>query len=286
MVSPYTLYDVNTRDSHAVGEAVWEIEKQLFGEAARYETTLGWFETVAGMFAGELRYFQKMDTYYHNLEHTLQATLCWARILRGYHLHSRKAMVSHEFFHLGLLAVLLHDIGYLKEEHDEIGTGAKFTFVHERRSCELAQIYLSGLGWETDQIFAVQHIISCTGPRAIIDAIPFRHRAEKLLGQMLCTADYLGQMSDPQYVEKLPVLFLEFEESDDYRGIPPSRRMFPNVEELMRKTPDFWSYAVLPKLDYDCAGVYRYLGIPDPDGANPYLEEVESNLARIRSMRV
>ena len=104
MVSRYTLFDVDTRSARAVGLAVLAIEKEIYGDAVDAEKTLHWFDIIEGMFRGELRYFQKMDTVYHNLEHTLQATLCWARIVRGYHLHSGKAPVAAEYFHLGLLA--------------------------------------------------------------------------------------------------------------------------------------------------------------------------------------
>lgn len=279
----YTLRDIDTTSLEAVCRAVIAIEEALFGPESQTAETTALFDEVGSMFSGRFPFFREMDTVYHNLEHTLQATLCWARLFRGYQLHSSRPTLSHRFFQTGLAAVLFHDLGYLKEEHDEIGTGAKFTFVHERRSCELASIHFSEKGWTQSEIFAIQHVISCTGPRAIIDAIPFRNRSEKVLGQMLCTADYLGQMSDPAYPEKLPVLFEEFEESDNYRGIPKDRRFFQSLRDLLQKTPDFWTYSVKPKLDYDCGGLYRYLAAPYPDGSNPYLQEVDTNLSRIRA---
>ena len=39
------------------------------------------------------------------------------------------------------------------------------------------------------------------------------------MGQAVCTADYVGQMSDPKYPDKLEVLFREFEESFRYQEI-------------------------------------------------------------------
>lgn len=284
MAPLYTLHEVDTRDSEAVCAVVVALEKGLFSSEATPEATEAVFHEVVQIFDGHLPFFQRIDTVYHNLEHTLQATLCWARIFRGYRENGGSPQLTHAHFRLGLASVLLHDLGYLKEEHDELGTGAKFTFVHERRSCELAQIYLSERGWSQPDIFAVQHMISCTGPRAIIDAIPFRHRAEKVLGQMLCTADYLGQMSDPDYLAKLPILFKEFEESDNYRGIPKERRLFGSVESLIAQTPVFWNFTVLPKLEYDCGGLFRYLAIPYPDGPNPYLDQVALNLAQIQAI--
>ncbi len=146
METPYTLTQIDTRDADAVCAVVVAIGEELYGDEASSDRVRELFQDVTDIFEGRLEYFQKMDTVYHNLEHTLQATLCWVRMLRNYQLYSERAKITADFFQMGLVAVLLHDIGYLKEEHDEYGTGAKFTFVHERRSCELAQIYLAELG--------------------------------------------------------------------------------------------------------------------------------------------
>ena len=280
---PYSLQDIDTSDYRAVSQAVATLEKDLYPDAdADYIHKV--FSEVAGMFDGHFAQYQAMDTVYHNLEHTLQATLCWARMVRNFQLVRQSHWINRRYFRIGMVSVLLHDIGYLKEAGDEHGTGAKFTFVHEKRSCEMAQVCLANNRWDQADIFTVQHIISCTGPRASIDGIPFRNRSERLLGQMVCTADYLGQMSDPHYVTKLPVLFQEFEESDDFRGVDRDKRLFKSLDELIRKTPDFWQKMVLPKLEKECAGLYRYLAEPHPDGPNPYLLEVESNIAKIRQM--
>ena len=50
----------------------------------------------------------------------------------------------------------------------------------------------------------------------------------------------------------------------------------------MAKTSGFWRDFALPKLDRDYQGVYRVLA--QPDGHNPYLAAVESNLARIAAL--
>jgi len=281
MNSTYTLADVNTQDPLAVARMVAQIEQSAFPDTSDGDYILAVFQQVADMFNGRFAYFQAMDTLYHNLEHTLQATLCWARMVNCYIEQNGTTLINQEYFRIGLVSILMHDLGYLKEEQDDVGTGAKFTFVHERRSCEMAQICLSASGWSPRDTFAVQHIISCTGPRALIDAIPFRHRSEKLLGQMVATADYLGQMSDPQYVGKLPVLYKEFEESDNYRGVSKHRRLFSSYEDLLEKTPGFWRNVVLPKLTHDCSGLFRYLASPFPGGNNPYIKQVETNITII-----
>lgn len=272
---------IDTSDMRAVAEAVCEIEQGLFPQQADPDSLRALFAEVSGMFNGRFACFQAMDTPYHDFEHTLQATLCWTQLAANYQLRANRMKISHEFFRIGLVAILLHDIGYLKEENDEHGTGAKFTFVHERRSCELAHICLSANGWSQHDIFAVQHMISCTGPRAVIDTIPFRHRLERVLGQMVCTADYLGQLGDPFYVEKIPSLFAEFVESDNYRGIPPSRRPFKSLHSLYAGTRDFWFQLVLPRLEDECKGLYHYLTPEDGAAPNAYIEAIERNIARV-----
>lgn len=148
-------------------------------------------------------------------------------------------------FQIGLTGILFHDVGYLKVNE---GTGAKYTFVHERRSCEIIDIYLSEKDWSKHDIFAIQHLISCTGPRSNINAIPFHNKAERMMGEAVCTADYIGQMSDYNYVQKLPALYLEYEESDDSREIPSCNRLFKSKEELLTGTPYFWQIIAIQKL--------------------------------------
>jgi hypothetical protein len=272
---------IDTAEVGIVAETVGRIEQALFPATADPVSMRALFDEVAGMFDGRFACFQAMDTPYHDFEHTLQATLCWAQLVANYQRRVTRMLITPEFFRIGLVAVLLHDIGYLKEVNDEHGTGAKFTFVHERRSCELAHICLSANGWHQHDIFAVQHIISCTGPRAVIDTIPFRHRLERVLGQMVCTADYLGQLSDPRYAEKIPALYREFEESDNFRGIPLHRRQFESLEGLFAGTRTFWERHVLPRLEEECNGLYRHLAPVDQPARNAYLEAIETNLRRV-----
>lgn len=284
IISPSIWLDqLDTSDSQAVGQCVAQLFATEF-PAEDVSTISPWFAQVQRMFAGQYRNYQAMDTVYHDLDHTLQATLCWAQIILRRQQVKVHPSVSASDFLTGMVAILFHDLGYLKDRKDMVGTGAKFTFVHEQRSCEIAQIYLREVGWSQERIGKVQHLISCTGPRAQIGSIPFADEVEKVLGAAVCTADYLGQMSDAKYVQKLPPLFQEFEEADNYRGVPKEKRLFQSADEILRKTPGFWQYVVLPKLEVDCLGVYRYLSDPYPDGPNPYVQKIEANIEKIRSL--
>src|SRR6266571_8330336 len=89
-------------------------------------------------FAGEYRDYQAVDARYHDFEHTLQGTLCMTRLLRGRHLAAAEPILTQRMFELGLLAILLHDTGYLKKRDDKKGTGAKYTITHVTRSVQFA----------------------------------------------------------------------------------------------------------------------------------------------------
>lgn len=283
MKEPYRLEDINTEDYRVVADLIVQIHDEIFPDADSSYIPQ-YISDIVDMFEGRYENYQSMDTVYHDLEHTMQATLCFVRIMANRHKLGVKPVMAPEDFQVGFVGILMHDVGYLKEEGDPQGTGAKFTFVHERRSCEFADMYLSDLNWPKKRIFAVQHLISCTGPRSLIDAIPFTNELEQIMGEAVCTADYLGQMSDPKYIKKLPVLYEEFEESDDYRGIPKEDRIFKSAEELLRGTPFFWKNIVIPKLDKDCHSLYKYLAEPYPAGSNPYVDKIEENVDIVQEM--
>src|SRR6185436_690569 len=115
----------------------------------------------------------------------------------------KKAHVSPELtprmFELGLLAILLHDTGYLKKRADTEGTGAKYTLTHVARSADFAREFLASKGSPPEDIEAIRNMISCTGVNASLQAIPFGSELERTLGFALATADILGQMSARDY---------------------------------------------------------------------------------------
>ena len=240
-----------------------------------------YMQATEDLFEGRHPAYQPMDTAYHDISHTLQATLCLSELLSNRHYENAEPKISDHDFKRTLLAILFHDIGYLKTRDDTEGTGAKYTNVHEKRSCKVAREYLQGRGWSEDDIVFVQNLISATGPLADLTEIPFRTEIERAMGQVVCSADYVGQMSDPSYPDKLAVLFQEFEECFRYQGMPRSEWPFPTYEALLRGTPDFWSRFVHYKMNIECARAWEYLEHP-VIGENAYLKAIEDNMAVIR----
>lgn len=239
------------------------------------------YADVIDLFEGRQPAYGAVDLRYHDLEHTLQATVCLAALLTGTLAAPDAPRLTTRQFELAITAVLLHDAGYLKLRSDSAGTGAKYTFCHVLRSCAFAASYLPSVGANELEISGVLGAINCTGPSKQIGRLHFRDPVEKFIGCALATADYLGQMAAADYPDELGILFAEFTESDDFMHVAPARRLFASAEALTAATPGFWRTLVRPKLEHDFQGVYRYLARPYPDGPNDYLAAVERNIRTI-----
>jgi hypothetical protein len=270
-----------THDPTAVAAEVQRVYQRMFPDGGYFfvPQAFGW---TIDCFTGYFQDYQPVDTRYHDFEHTLQGTLCLARILYGRHNAGAKPALTQKFFELGLLGILLHDTGYLKKWDDTHGTGAKYTTTHVTRSVEFAAKLLTEKKFNRDDIQTIQNMIRCTGIDALLHEIPFQSEQEKITGCALGTADLVGQMAAEDYVEKLPVLYAEFAEAavhdeDETHFI----RMFSSADDLMDKTPSFWENFVLKKLNNEFGEMYRFLNTPYPAGPNFYLDHIQANLERL-----
>ena len=240
------------------------------------------FDDVEALFLGKGEVYGAIDLKYHNLRHTLMATVCMALLLEGQRAEPDERQVKPRDFELAIAGILLHDTGYLKIKSDTKGTGAKYTFCHILRSCAFAASYLPQLGVTDVEVENVLSAINCTGPNSEISRLRFRDPVSHMVGCDLATADYIAQLADPLYPDKLGELFAEFQESDDFANVPLERRVFKSEEDLVLRSQDFWQHFVKPKLDNDFQSVYRFLERPLQSGRNAYLEAIEANFARIR----
>jgi len=273
---------VATNDVAAVESEVQATYIAMFPRG-NYEFVFRAFKWVQDAFAGRHPDFQPIDARYHDLEHTMQGTLCLARLLRCRHEAGATPKLSQRGFELGIIGILLHDSGYLKRRADTTGTGAKYTATHVFRSLEFTTQLLSANDYSRTDIHAVQNMIRCTGIDAFLESIMFETEEDRLVGHALGTADLLGQMSAEDYVDKLPILYDEFYEAAHHdRGHTDFLNKFGGAQDLIQRTPGFWTEYVLRKLDHEFQGLYRFLNQPYPHGPNYYLDRVEANLARIR----
>jgi hypothetical protein len=273
---------VSTKDPAAVEADVQSAYLAMFPDGDRFfvPRIFGW---AIECFTGNYRDYQAVDAHYHDFEHTLQGTLCMARLLHRRHLAGAEPPLTQRMVQLGLVAILLHDTGYLKKREDTEGTGAKYTVTHVERSAEFAAQLLAEKRFSASEIKAVQNMIRCTGVDARLGEIPFQSETEKIIGFALGTADLLGQMAAEDYVDKLPILFSEFAEAAKFSHDQTHFiGMFASAADLMEKTPIFWEKYVQTKLNREFGGLYRFLNDPYPSGPNAYLEKIESNMERLR----
>ena len=241
------------------------------------------FQWAVDCFQGRYKDYQPIDAHYHDMEHTLQGALCMAQLLRNRHDTNAEPRLTRRIFELGMLAILMHDTGYLKKRGDNEGTGAKYTLTHVDRSIQFAGELMHGHDYAVEDILAVQNMIRCTGVNVKLDTIMFQDELEKIVGFSLGTADLLGQMAAADYVDKLPVLYSEFAEAARYNeGKMKAGGFFTSADDLMQKTPMFWEKYVQSKINREFLGVYRFLNLPFPDGKNGYLERIDANITRLR----
>ena len=264
--------NVNTKDPQETNNEVKKIYENTVNSIPfnKVEHTLG---DIVKLFDGKYPGYQKCDAVYHNLEHTLQAYLAMARIFGGLIRENHDANAE-EFLVIGLISALGHDTGFIKETNDIEGTGAKYSLVHVERSKAFISQHLQDIGLDSAQIQGVKNSISCTGLESDLSKIPFPSDEERVTGYIVGTADFLGQMSDPDYIQKLPSLFNEYREG----GVPG----YSSSEDLIAKTPLFFEQFVMKRLTDDFHSVYRYIANLF-GGKNLYIEGIQHNIERIKN---
>jgi hypothetical protein len=131
-----------------------------------------------------------------------------------------------------LVAALLHDAGYIREEGDEAGTGAQYTQVHVDRSAAFVLREAAAFGLDETSAGRVARMILATDLARPWQSLSIQSEGERLGAEILAAADLLGQMADRAYLEKLLFLYYEFREA----GI----KGFETAYDILRKTAAFY----------------------------------------------
>ncbi len=207
------------------------------------------YADIKMLFEGDFPGYRASNTKYHDLEHTSSVVLATGRLIHGAfvegHSFSAKTIL------LGLIGAIFHDIGYIQTDSDVTGSGAKHTIGHEERSIQFMKQYLSQKPFSEQDIEDCAHIIMCTILSLEIKDIPLRSNDIALLGKIVGSADLLAQMADREYLEKLFMLFKEFEEA----GMPG----YGSELELLKKTQDFYKYVALQRLSQGFENVSAFM---------------------------
>ncbi|MCX7940155.1 MAG: HD domain-containing protein [Endomicrobia bacterium] len=207
------------------------------------------FRDFIDLMEGRYPGYQKCNTKFHDIQHATDAFLAMSRLIDGYNIKNYRRKFSVENVKVALIAALYHDVGYVQKVEETQGTGAKYTFEHVDRSIEFIKNYLSKNSFSQRDIQKAVNMISCTEIRKDVNKIKFSDNEEKTLGFMLATADYLGQMSSRNYLEKLVFLYYEFKEG----GVTG----YSSEYDLVKKTKDFY-LSVRKELDTVYEKVYKY----------------------------
>ena len=236
------------------------------------------YDDIGRLFRGEYSGYRASNTKYHNIEHTLSVTLAAARLVHGAY-HEGYRFSSKEVL-LCLLGAIFHDVGLIQTEDDKEGSGAKYTVGHEERSIDFMRDYLAKEAFSPQDLMDCTHIIMCTITGMSTKEIPFRSDAIKMLGHMVGSADLLAQMADRNYLEKILLLFKEFEEA----GIPGT----DSELKLLTKTESFYNDVAKRRLVHDLGGVsvfmrshYKHRWDLDRD---LYEESIAKNIEYLKSL--
>ena len=220
---------VDTRDPEKVIEEVLRIFYYHYSEDAALRVRLA-FSQVRSLFTGEFPGYRECLAEYHDFNHTMSVLLASARLLDGYNIE-RVFLPEELAIHL-FLAALLHDTGYIQEDWDTEGTGAKYSRQHEQRSIEFLQHHAGVFEIGEPEIEPLIRLIESTDLKTDFARIAFPSEEEQDAGAILGSADILGQMSDRAYLEKLLFLYHEFREA----GIPGYEAEF----DILKNTRDFY----------------------------------------------
>ena len=234
------------------------------------------YADIIRLFNGEFPGYRASNTKYHNLEHTCSTALATARLIHG--LHVQGQVFSPRNVQLCLIGALFHDTGLIQTEEEVKGTGAQYAIGHEDRSIAVMEKYLTENGYSQEDIRDCGHIIKCTELFFPIEDIPFESEEVRTMGKVLGTADLVAQMADKNYQEKLPLLFLEFQEA--------GMEGFETPLELFRKTEEFYRSVARKRMTGVLGGVssaalYHFRERWKID-SNLYEESIKYNIRQMR----
>ncbi|OHC66248.1 MAG: hypothetical protein A2040_09125 [Rhodocyclales bacterium GWA2_65_19] len=265
--SPFSALG-NTRDTG-------EVEAQVAGivgafapghDLTRIAAAFGLLDRA---FDGGLPGYQKLKTLYHNRSHTNEVVLCTARMLHGLHLAGQGLDADH--IDAALIGALMHDIGYLMRDEEASGTGAQFTDSHVLRGVEFARAHLVDL--PPAVLDSTVKVILLTDHRKHPGWVKFDTLQQQRAAYATATADLIGQMANREYLERVLLLYFEFEEAQ-LGG-------FADIHDLLEKTTAFYRMTK-GRLDQDLHGLATHLmqHFSQQVGAerNFYQESIDRNL--------
>jgi hypothetical protein len=275
---------VNIADPHEVRDVVCALLERLYPRADLAPVRAA-FGTFTQLYAGILPGYHGCDTWYHDVQHSLDCTLAMARLIDGHERSvPKRSRIGERRARLGVICALFHDSGYIRRyDESQFHNGAEFTFYHVTRSANFLVDLLPKLGFARDAALAGR-LVHFTGYEVALSKIEVRNPADRRVGFMLGTADLIAQMADRCYLEKCKsYLFHEFRACGlAAPGIPGGPKpIYQSPEDLVRRTPEFIDALFKERLDGYFHKAYRYMAAHF-NGINPYMLEIEKHVEHLR----
>jgi hypothetical protein len=277
---------IRVSDPRAVGREVRRLLRGIYpdNDLAPVERA---FEVFTQMYAGTRPGYHGCDTWYHDVQHSLDCTLALARLIDGHERSEpKRSRIGERRARLGIICALFHDVGYLRRhEEEKVRNGAELTLCHVTRSGDFLAGFLPTVGFAREAAMA-RRMVHYTGYEMPLEAVRVRGAKDRRLGFLLGTADLMAQMADRAYPEKCHrFLYSEFE-ACGLAGPPrPGKRapVYDSPEDLLRKTPEFARKLFQERLDGYFGSVHRYVE-KHFGGENLYLVQIRKHLAYIRKV--
>ena len=193
------------------------------------------------------------DCPYHDIQHTMLVTDVGLTILQGRQL--AKGDLTADDWLQAVVAMLFHDIGYLRTlleaDTSEVSVinrnGETIAPPNGSTDAFMTPYHVDRGAMYVHERFAREELIDPALVSECIEMTRFpvptgdSHSAIDTLPGLVRAADLIGQMADPQYLQKLSRLFAEFVEIGEAQ-----RQNFTHAGELRTNFPEFFYSQVHP----------------------------------------
>jgi hypothetical protein len=215
-----------------------ELTIDMFVEQLRrvYDRTYGDIDKTYGNIVAwcgrlALENIANSDALYHDIDHTIMVSLAGQAILEGKHLREG-GVTPKDWMHF-MIAVLCHDIGYVKgacrnDTKDQFATGRggeRVTIPRDGTDVALTPYHVDRSKLFVQERFGAVNLLEGMDAQLNADLITSyiemtrfpspdgeMYRDTKGLGGLVRAADFIGQLGDPDYQRKAPALYYEFQE--------------------------------------------------------------------------
>jgi hypothetical protein len=283
---PYRRSDFDVTDTVQVSQpvAVREAVLELYSDTwpgAPQDALVAALKNFERLFTGQMPGYLGVDTVYHDLQHSQDVVLAMTRLMAGYErAHPDGPRIGAERALMGIITALFHDAGYIREASETAVTnGAVFTRNHVTRSAKYLSKYLPEAGM-SDWVPIATRLVHFTGYEVPLDLLRVDDPRDRLVGQLLGTADMLAQMADRCYLEKCrDRLYAEFVLGGVavHSGADGLKVLYGSGLDLLRQTPQFIAATIEKRLGKSFEHAYRHVE-PLYGGDNPYMNAIRQNV--------